>query len=76
MAKEITLTCKMGKFTFNGDVAISKAKRIRDEIMGQFFNPKRDLMRIHTARDAETFVRTERHMSDCAHIPFEVVITV
>lgn len=77
MAGEITLTCRLGRFTFDGDpkVILSKAKRIRDEVMGQYFTPKKGVMRIYTEKDIEEFVRNEHHMRDVADVPFEVTIT-
>lgn len=70
----ITLTCKMGTFTFNNGVLMSKARRIRDEVVGQFFAPKEGLPRIKSVNDAEEFVRNQKHLRDVADIPFEVMI--
>lgn len=70
----ITLTCKLGRFTFNRNVLISKAKRIRDEVMGQWFNPRPGSTRLYTEDDIEAYVRNEHHLRDVAGIPFEVVV--
>lgn len=71
---EVTLVCKLGRFTFKKDVRISKAKRIRDEVMGQFFNPRPGSRRLRTEDDIEEYVRNEHHLRDVAGIPFEVEI--
>lgn len=71
----MTLTCAMGNFIFDGGVSLSKMKKIRDEVMGQFFTPKPGLPRLNTRQDIESFVRNEHHMRDVASIPFEVTIT-
>lgn len=35
----MTLTCKIGKFEFSDECALSTAKLIRDTVMGQILNP-------------------------------------
>lgn len=73
MAGEITLTSKMGTFTFDRRVVISKAKLIRDSITGQFFNPKSDERSIKRASDIEPYVRA--HLSkQLNEIWFEVTL--
>lgn len=75
MADGFTISCKMGTFTFDKNVMISKAKRIRDEVMGQFFDPKAGLPRLRTERDIESFVRNAHHLKDVSDVPFEVRIS-
>lgn len=72
---KITLTTKLGHFTFDSHVVLSKAKLIRDSITGQYFNPKSDEPKIKTVDDALEFV--SHHIAgDLKYIPFEVVFHI
>ena len=73
MADGITLTCKMGKFTFDKGVSLSTAKLIRDSVMAQYFSPKGDMLKIKGPQDAHALVKNT-FGSDWADIPFTVVI--
>lgn len=74
MQTTITLTSKLGSFTFDKSVVLSRAKLIRDAVTGQFFNPVVPT-KIKTEDDAYDFV--ERHMGrDVEDIPFELHIKV
>lgn len=42
----MTLTCKIGKFEFSDDCVLSKAKLIRDTVMGQMLNPPEGSQRL------------------------------
>lgn len=68
-----TLTSRIGSFEFNGGTSLNKAKRLRDEIMGQVLKPAPGLPRIKTDQDVYRFVHEQRHLSDVAHIPFRLV---
>lgn len=76
MADGITLTCKLGAFTFDSRVRISQAKRIRDEIMGQFFNPLPNTPRLRTEEDCEAYMRNKDRFTDLSTVPFELTINV
>lgn len=72
---QITLTTKLGHFTFDSHVVLSKAKLIRDSVTGQYFNPKSDEPKIKTVDDAFDFVG--HHIAgDLKYIPFEVVFHI
>lgn len=75
MQTHITLTSKIGNFTFDKDVALAKAKLIRDSIVGQFFCPKPHESAIKTEEDAYLYVQT-RLGRDLEEIPFELSIVV
>lgn len=69
--KTITFTTRMGNFTFDKDILLSKAKLIRDSVVGQFFNPKPNEPRIRNEQDAHDYVRN--HLGrDLEWIPFEL----
>lgn len=70
----ITFTTKMGNFTFHKNVQLSKAKLIRDSVMGQFFSPKTDGPRIKNEADAHNYVRSVSR--DLEGIPFSLAIDV
>lgn len=52
----MTLTSKVGKFIFDDEMPISKAKLIRDTVMGQILNPQ-DGRKIKTDDQAFNFAR-------------------
>lgn len=69
----ITLTSRIGSFVFDQGTPLNKAKRLRDEVMGQFFKPAPGLPRIKTDQDIYQFVKEQRHLSDVSHLRFELV---
>lgn len=76
MADGITLTCKLGAFTFDTTVRLSQAKRIRDEIMGQFFNPLPSTPRLRTEDECEAYIRNKDRFTELSTIPFELLINI
>lgn len=75
MQTSITLTSKMGNFTFDKRVRLSKAKLIRDSIVGQFFNPRPSEPRIKNEHDAHEYAIN--HLGrDFEGIPFSLSIDV
>lgn len=50
------LTCKIGKIEFDDEIELSKAKLIRDTVMGQVLNPT-DGRKVRTPRQALDFAR-------------------
>lgn len=72
MPHEITLTSKLGVFTFDSDVILAHAKIIRDAVTAQFFNPQNGI-KIRSEADAERFV--QNHLGQTlAEIGFDVEI--
>lgn len=71
--RDVTFTTRMGVFTFDSGVNLGHAKRLRDEVMGQFFNPKPGTFRIRNEKDAEMYIRD--HKNSCiSGIPFDLVM--
>lgn len=70
MAREITMTCKVGAFIFDKGIILSRAKLIRDAVMGQILNPK-SRVELRTDVDVYNYVR-DALSNDLARIPFEV----
>lgn len=71
MNDTITLTSKVGNFVFDKRVRLSRAKMIRDAILGQYFNPKPNEPSIKTVDDAYSYARD--HLSrELESIPFSL----
>jgi hypothetical protein len=71
MDTHFTLVCKLGRFVFDKTVPLHKAKFIRDECMGQYFNPKPQTPVLRTEDDIEEYARTALPLT-YRDIPFEV----
>lgn len=74
MAREVTLTSRVGRFTFDKKIPISKAKLIRDSIVGQVFNRNMGTPKIENEQDAYDYVH---HLGrDLEVIPFSFEMDV
>lgn len=69
---DMTLTCKLGRFTLSKKVPLSHAKLLRDSVMGQFFNPQGG-HRIVDEASAQDYAY-EHLGRDLAKIPFSLEI--
>lgn len=66
MSGELTMTCKLGRFTFAEGTLLSRAKLLRDSVMGQFFNPKPSNPRLTNEESIYAYARNELDMEDVA----------
>ena len=68
---DITLTSKIGKFTFDEDTSLSIAKLVRDTVTGQWLSPKDREPELYCIEDAYTFIG--QHQSDIVNrVQFEL----
>lgn len=72
MKKEITFTCTLGVFIFEGIVKLGHAKLLRDTIMGRYLNPKQGEKQLRTEEDVHKFVETLT--PQLSSIPFDLSI--
>lgn len=55
--EQLTFTSAIGQFTFAPDTLLVHAQRIRDDVTGQWLDPKPNTPRLRTAEDAYKFMR-------------------
>jgi hypothetical protein len=76
MADGITLTCTVGRFTFDTDVIISRTKLIRDSVMGQILTPRPGEPHLITAQDVYAYIRDGSCGRTLENVPFEFEFAV
>lgn len=69
---DLTFTCKLGTFVFEEGVVLSRAKMIRDTVMGQFFSPRRGEPMLVDEEDVHAYISEQAPV--LSGIPFEVHI--
>lgn len=57
--RDIIMDCKVGRFVFARDVVLSRAKLVRDSVMGQILSPDRKCVSISNADEAREFMRED-----------------